>query len=71
MIVSVNTLLAESQGAAGATLLTDGKVNKRIRGKNHHLEPSKAAGERVEAVEETSPHKCTEETHGTSGMPME
>jgi arylamine N-acetyltransferase len=71
-IVCVKTLLDENDDVVGMMLLTDGKVNKRIKGKNHRMEKCKSEDERVEASKKyfgivLSP----EERYGIKGMPSE
>ena len=50
-VVCVKTVLdGDEDDVAGVIMLTDGKVKRRIRGENHHLEDCKTEPERVEAL---------------------
>jgi len=71
-IVCVKILLDDNDDVVGVMLLTNGKVNKCMKGKNHHLEQCKSEDERVEALKKYFGIVLfSEERYGIKGMPTE
>lgn len=72
-VVCVKTVLDDDEDdVAGVILLTDGKVKRRIRGKNHHLEDCKTELARVDVLKKYFGVLLTEEERvGISGMVTE
>jgi len=69
-VVCVKTVLdGDEDAVAGVIMLTNGKVKRRIRGKNHHLEDCKTEPARVDVLKKYFGIVLTaEEKMGISGM---